>query len=208
MLTRTCTGNIVRSNPHYESQERERMAKMFVAGEAAGSISGQTYDVMNPATGDVVDSAPKGNESDARAAIDAAYAAFQAWSEAAAEARAQLIQKGIDAVKSELQELSTLLTKEQGKPLGDSQREIEHFLHGMNFYAGLASKIRGSYVPLPDNKMYGMVLKQPVGVVGAIVPWNFPITLMGTKVGPALAAGCTVVVKPASTTPLTTLRIV
>src|SRR5204863_7092644 len=68
--------------------------------------------------------------------------------------------------------------------------------------------IRGSYVPLPDNKMYGMVLKQPVGVTSAIVPWNFPITLMGTKVGPALAAGCTVVVKPASTTPLTTVRIV
>src|SRR5207244_1803752 len=100
------------------------------------------------------------------------------------------------------------LSNEQGKPLGDSQREIEHFMHGMNFYAGLASKIRGSYVPLPDNKMYGMVLKQPVGVTGAIVPWNFPITLMGTKVGPALAAGCTVVVKPASTTPLTTTRIV
>src|SRR5262245_45299470 len=157
------------------------MAKMFIAGEAAGSSSGQTYDVINPATGEVVDSAPKGVASDARAAIDAAHAAFPAWSETAAEARAQLILKGIEAVKKEIQELSALLTKEQGKPLGDSQREIEHFLHGMNFYAGLASKIRGSYVPLPDNKMYGMVLKQPVGVTGAIVPWNFPITLMGTK---------------------------
>ncbi len=184
------------------------MAKMFIAGESAGSSSGQTYDVINPATGEVVDSAPKGNESDARAAVDAAYAAFQAWSETAAESRAQLMLKGVELVKKELQDLAVLLTKEQGKPVGDSQREIEHFLHGMNFYAGLASKIRGSYVPLPDNKMYGMVLKQPVGVTGAIVPWNFPITLMGTKVGPALAAGCTVVVKPASTTPLTTLRII
>src|SRR2546426_1753973 len=184
------------------------MAKMFIAGESAGSSSGQTYDVINPATGEVVDSAPKGNESDARAAVDAAYAAFQAWSETAAESRAQLMLKGVELVKKELQDLAVLLTKEQGKPVGDSQREIEHFLHGMNFYAGLASKIRGSYVPLPDNKMYGMVLKQPVGVTGAIVPWNFPITLMDTKVGPALAAGCTVVVKPASTTPLTTIRIV
>src|SRR6266850_2077435 len=184
------------------------MAKMFIAGEVTGSSSGQTYDVSNPATGEVVDSAPRGNETDARAAIDAAHAAFQPWSETAAEARAQLMLKGIDTVKKEIQELSVLLTKEQGKPLGDSQREIEHFLHGMNFYAGLASKIRGAYVPLPDNKMYGMVLKQPVGVAGAIVPWNFPITLMGTKVGPALAAGCTVVVKPASTTPLTTTRII
>src|SRR6266403_4521032 len=184
------------------------MAKMFIAGESAGSSSGQTYDVINPATGEVVDSAPKGNESDARAAVDAAYAAFQAWSETAAESRAQLMMKGIDSVKKELQDLAVLLTKEQGKPVGDSQREIEHFLHGMNFYAGLASKIRGSYVPLPDNKMYGMVLKKPLGVCGAIVPWNFPITLMGTKVGPALAAGNTVVVKPASTTPLTTIRII
>src|SRR5262245_39851995 len=184
------------------------MAKMFIAGESAGSNSGQTYDVINPATGELVDSAPKGTESDARAAIDSAYTAFPAWSETSAESRAQMIVKGIEAVKKELPELAVLLTKEQGKPLGDAQREIEHFLHGMNFYAGLASKIRGSYVPLPDKTMYGMVLKQPVGVVGAIVPWNFPITLMGTKVGPALAAGCTVVVKPASTTPLTTLRII
>jgi acyl-CoA reductase-like NAD-dependent aldehyde dehydrogenase len=184
------------------------MATMFIAGESTGSSSGQSYDVANPATGEIVDSAPKGNENDARAAIDAAHAAFPAWAETSAEARAQFIQKGIDAVKKEIQELAVLLTKEQGKPVGDSQREIEHFLHGMNFYAGLASKIRGAYVPLPDNKMYGMVLKQPVGVTGAIVPWNFPITLMGTKVGPALAAGCTVVVKPATTTPLTTLRIV
>src|SRR5215470_11296843 len=190
------------------SKGSKRMAKMFIAGESTGSSSGNAYDVINPATGDVVDSAPKGNETDARAAIDAAAAAFSAWADTSAESRAQLIHKGIEAVKKEIADLSVLLTKEQGKPVGDSQREIEHFLHGMNFYAGLASKIRGSYVPLPDNKMYGMVLKQPVGVCGAIVPWNFPITLMGTKVGPALAAGCTVVVKPASTTPLTTLRIV
>src|SRR5438105_7255050 len=184
------------------------MAKMFIAGESTGSSSGQTYDVINPATGEVVDSAPKGTESDASAAIDAAYAAFQSWSETSAESRAQLILKGIEAVKKEIPDLAVLLTKEQGKPVGDSQREIEHFLHGMNFYAGLASKIRGSYVPLPDNKMYGMVLKQPVGVCGAIVPWNFPITLMGTKVGPALAAGCTVIVKPASSPPLPPLRII
>src|SRR5437763_11647765 len=107
------------------------MAKMFIAGESTGSSSGQTYDVTNPATGEVVDSAPKGNESDARSAIDAAHAAFPAWAETAAEARAQLILKGIEGVKKELQELSVTLTKEQGKPLGDSHREIEHFLHGM-----------------------------------------------------------------------------
>src|SRR5262245_46015254 len=152
------------------------MGKMFIAGEPTGSSSGQTYDLINPATGEDVDSAPKGNESDARAAIDAAYAAFEAWSQTSADSLVQLILKGVERVKQGLLDLSVLLTKEQGKPVGDSQREIEHFMHGMTFYAGLASKIRGSYVPLPDNKMYGMVLKQPVGVSGAIVPWNFPIT--------------------------------
>lgn len=184
------------------------MAKMFIGGESVGAASGQTYEVMNPATGEVVGHAPKGSELDARAAIDAADAAFSSWADTSAEHRAHLIHKGVELVKGEIKDLAVLLTQEQGKPVGDSQREIEHFLHGMNFYAGLASKVRGSYVPLPDNKMYGMVLKQPVGVCAAIVPWNFPITLMGTKVGPALAAGCTIVVKPASTTPLTTLRIV
>src|SRR5688572_8709256 len=171
------------------------MAKMFIAGALTGSSGGQTYDVVNPATSEVVDSAPMGTESDARSAIDAAHGAFPSWSEVSAESRAQLMLKGIELVKADLNDLSATLTKEQGKPLGDSQREIEHFLHGMNFYAGLASKVRGSYVPLPDNKMYGMVIKQPVGVCGAIVPWNFPITLMGTKIGPALAVGCTAIVK-------------
>jgi succinate-semialdehyde dehydrogenase/glutarate-semialdehyde dehydrogenase len=100
------------------------------------------------------------------------------------------------------------LTREQGKPLQEASTEIEHFLHGLDFYAGLASKVRGAQVPLPAKNAYGMVVRKPLGVCGAIVPWNFPITLMGTKVGPALAAGNTVVVKPASTTPLTTIRII
>src|SRR5690242_3373427 len=99
--------------------EDARMAKMFIAGESTGSNSGQTYNVINPATGELVDSAPKGTESDVRAAVDAAHAAFPSWSETAAEARAQHILKGIDSVKKELQELSVLLTKEQGKPVGD-----------------------------------------------------------------------------------------
>ena len=184
------------------------MARMFIGGELADAASGETYDVINPATGEVVDSVPKGNAEDMQRAVDAAHEAFPAWAETAAEARAHLIQKGIELVMAEIDDLSVTLTKEQGKPVSESKREIEHCLHGMAFYAGLASKVRGSYVPLPNNAMYGMVLKQPVGVCGAIVPWNFPTTLMGTKIGPAMAAGCTSIVKPASTTPLATVRIV
>ncbi len=184
------------------------MARMFIGGELADAVSGETYDVVNPATGEVVDSVPKGNEEDVQRAVDSAHEAFSGWADTAAEARAHLILKGIDLVMAEIDDLSVTLTKEQGKPVSESKREIEHCLHGMAFYAGLASKIRGSYVPLPNNAMYGMVMKQPVGVCGAVVPWNFPTTLMGTKIGPALAAGCTSIVKPASTTPLATVRIV
>ncbi len=184
------------------------MVSMFINGASVAAKNGQTYEVKNPASGEVVDTVSKGSAEDVQAAIDAAGAAFPGWRDTAPDARGRLLLKGIERVHAKLDELAVLETKEQGKSVGESKREIEHFLHGMEFYAGLASKIRGAYVPLPDNKMYGMVIKQPIGVCAGIVPWNFPITLMGTKVGPALAAGNTMIVKPASTTPLTAIRIV
>ncbi len=184
------------------------MALMFINGESVGAKSGQTYEVKNPATGEVVDTAPKGSAEDVQVAVAAAEAAFPGWRDTAPEQRGRLLFKGAELVRQKMDELAVLETKEQGKPVAESKREIEHFLHGLEFYAGLASKIRGAYVPLPDGKMYGMVMKQPIGVCAGIVPWNFPITLMGTKVGPALAAGNTMIVKPASTTPLTAIRIV
>jgi acyl-CoA reductase-like NAD-dependent aldehyde dehydrogenase len=184
------------------------MAKMFIAGESIDSITGETYEVRNPATGEVVDTAPKGDATDAKNAIDAAEAAFAEWSHTSAEERAKLLLKAIELVEADRKALSELLTREQGKPFQEAGTEIEHFLHGLDFYAGLASKVRGAHVPLPAKNAYGLVVRKPLGVCGAIVPWNFPITLMGTKVGPALAAGNTVVVKPASTTPLTTIRII
>ncbi|MBI3732259.1 MAG: aldehyde dehydrogenase [Chloroflexi bacterium] len=183
------------------------MAKMWIAGEWQDSASGDTYDVINPATGELVESAPKGTREDARRAIDAAEAALGAMAESTAEQRGQWLDKMIELVQAHKPELARTLTMEQGKPVGEAANEIDHFLHGLHFYAGLASKVRGSYVPLPAKGTYGMVMKQPIGVCGGIVPWNFPITLMGTKVGPAIAAGNTIVVKPASTTPLTTLKI-
>jgi succinate-semialdehyde dehydrogenase/glutarate-semialdehyde dehydrogenase len=184
------------------------MAKMFIAGESVDSVTGNSYEVRNPANGEVVDTLPKGNAEDAKRAIDAAEAAFQEWAHTSAEERAKSLFKSAQLVEAERKSLAELLTREQGKPLLEASTEIEHFLHGIEFYAGLASKVRGAQVPLPAKNAYGMVVRKPLGVCGAIVPWNFPITLMGTKVGPALAAGNTVVVKPASTTPLTTIRII
>jgi len=184
------------------------MAKMFIAGESVDSVTGATYQVLNPANGDVVDTLPKGNADDARRAIDAAEAAFEEWSHTSAEERAKLLFKAAELVEAERKSLAELLCREQGKPFQEASGELEHFHHGIDFYAGLASKVRGAHVPLPAKNAYGMVIRKPLGVCGAIVPWNFPITLMGTKVGPALAAGNTVVVKPASTTPLTTIRVI
>jgi acyl-CoA reductase-like NAD-dependent aldehyde dehydrogenase len=184
------------------------MAKMFIAGESLDAASGQTYEVRNPANGELVDTVPKGNENDVRRAVDAAEAAFEEWSHAPAEERAKMLFKAAELVDAERKTLAELLCREQGKPFQEAMGELEHYHHGIEFYAGLASKVRGSQVPLPAKNAYGMVIRKPLGVCGAIVPWNFPITLMGTKVGPALAAGNTVVVKPASTTPLTTIRVI
>lgn len=184
------------------------MAKMFIGGQSVESISHQTYEVRNPATGELVDVVQKGNREDAQRAIAAADEAFKKWRATSIAERCDILFKGIDAVHANIHDLGKLLCAEQGKPVKQAETEIEHFLHGMTFYARLAPTYRGAYVPLPDTTMYGMVLKQPMGVCAAISPWNFPITLMGTKVGPALVAGNTVVHKPASTTPLTATRII
>lgn len=187
------------------------MAQMWINGEWVTATSGKSYGVKNPANGEVVDTVPLGAAEDARDAVAAAKAATSVWANTAPDVRADCLRKGIENVKANLPELATLLTKEQGKPLFEANGELHHFLHGMQFYADLASKIRGELAPLPpamNPKSYGVIMPFPIGVSVGIVPWNFPITLMGTKVGPALAAGCPIIIKPASTTPLTTLRII
>jgi succinate-semialdehyde dehydrogenase/glutarate-semialdehyde dehydrogenase len=185
--------------------------RMYVNGAWAEAGTGRTMDVVSPWNGTVVETVPRADRDDARAAILAAENALPAWSDTSPDERSALLMAGVEKVKGALPELAKTLSAEQGKPVFEAQGEIHHFLHGMTFYAGLASKIRGAQVPLPPDMgkhSYGLVLRRPVGVCAAIVPWNFPITLMGTKIGPALIAGNTVVVKPASTTPVTTLRII
>jgi len=181
------------------------MAKMLIGGELVDSASGQTYEVRNPATGEVVDKVPKGNEKDVEQAISAAEGAFKEWSDVSAEDRGKMLSNACELIKQKQGDIAQALTKEQGKTLFEAGLEIHHLIHGLEFYAGLASKVRGAHVPLPQKNAYGMVVRQPIGVCAGIVPWNFPLTLMGTKLGPALAAGNTIIVKPASTTPLATL---
>src|SRR2546427_3439731 len=184
------------------------MTQMLIGGEPVDSVSGQTYEVRNPATGEVVDKVPKGTAKDVEHAIDAAEKAFQEWSDTTAEDRGKMLTNACELIKQKSGEIAQALTQEQGKTLFEANLEIHHLLHGLEFYAGLASKVRGSHVPLPQRGAYGMVVRQPIGVCAGIVPWNFPLTLMGTKLGPALAAGNTIIIKPASTTPLATLRCV
>src|ERR671932_2118247 len=181
---------------------------MLIGGERVSSASGRTYEVCNPATGEVVQSVPLGTAQDVEQAVQAAEQAFGSWAETSPEDRGAVLFDACERIKAHAAEIAQLLTAEQGKTLFEANLEIHHLVHGLEFYAGLASKVRGSYVPLPQKGALGLVVRQSIGVCGAIVPWNFPLTLMGTKLGPALAAGNTIVIKPASTTPLATLRTV
>ena len=185
------------------------MAQILVDGEKVGAKTGEEMEVVNPATEETFDTVPKGGREDVDAAVSAAKRASKEWSGKDPDERAQLMRTGIAAVKENDKEVAELLVREQGKPMMEAMGELHHFLHGMDFYADLTSKIRGAYTTLPSTlgTSYGMVIKRPVGVVAGLVPYNFPLTLMGTKVGPALAAGNTIIVKPAATTPLATLRI-
>src|SRR5258707_13369040 len=181
------------------------MAKIFIAGEQLDSESKQTTEVKNPATGEVVDRVPKGTVKDIRRAIDAAAAALKKWSKLAPSKRGSILLHAGRLILEQEKELATLLTREQGKPMRESTLEIRRFVHTLDHYGGMAKTMRTSAVML-DTGRHGIVLRKPLGVCGSIVPWNFPVSLMGNKLGPALLAGNTVVVKPAGTTPLTDLR--
>jgi len=184
---------------------------MFINGQWADALNGETYPVTNPANGKLVDTVPSASGEDVDLAVKAAQDALPGWAETSPDDRASLIRKGLQRVEEQAKEIAELLTAEQGKPVFEAQGELHHFLHGMEFYAGLASKLRGAQVPLPPalgKHAYGLVLKRPAGVSVGIVPWNFPLTLMGTKVGPALIAGNPIIIKPARTTPLATLKII
>jgi succinate-semialdehyde dehydrogenase/glutarate-semialdehyde dehydrogenase len=184
------------------------MVKMFVNGESVNSTSENTTEIRNPATGEVVDTVVMATREDARLAIDVAQEAFQSWSQVPFARRGEILFKTAHLIKENEKELATLLVKEQGKPMREGMLEIRRFVHTIEHYAGMGKSVRGGYVPLLDKNKYGMIIKKPLGVCGAIVPWNFPVALMGNKIAPGLLAGNTFVVKPANTTPLTATRCI
>jgi succinate-semialdehyde dehydrogenase / glutarate-semialdehyde dehydrogenase len=171
--------------------------------------TGRRLPVRNPATDATIDEIPAATAEEVDAAVAAAAEAFAAWRRVDAAERAAHLHRLADAAEAQADELVALLTREQGKPTLEAQGELRHFLGGLRYYAEAATKVRGTYQELPSQfgPAYGLVVRRPLGVVGAITPWNFPLTLLANKIGPALAAGNTVVAKPAETTPLTTLRV-
>jgi acyl-CoA reductase-like NAD-dependent aldehyde dehydrogenase len=184
------------------------MAKMIIAGEHRDASDGGTTEIRNPATGELVERVASATQQDVDRAIDAAETAFKKWSLVPPSKRAEILFSAAHILKEREKELARLLTMEQGKPLREAVLEIRRFGHTLEHYAGLAKSIRGGYVPALDDRRYGMIIKKPIGVCGSIVPWNFPVSLLGNKIGPALIAGNTVVVKPAGTTPLTDIQVV
>jgi succinate-semialdehyde dehydrogenase/glutarate-semialdehyde dehydrogenase len=181
---------------------------MWIGGTATAG-GGPRIAVANPATGATVGEVPAATADEVDAAVGAAAEAFAGWRRTDTAERAGHLRRLAEAAEADADELVALLTREQGKPTLEAQGELRHFLAGLRYYAEAATKVRGTYQELPSQfgPAYGLVVRRPIGVVAAITPWNFPLTLLANKVGPALAAGNTVVAKPAETTPLTSLRV-
>jgi succinate-semialdehyde dehydrogenase / glutarate-semialdehyde dehydrogenase len=185
------------------------MPEMLIGGEWRAAAAEEQLEVVNPATEEVVDRVPAGTREDVDLAVATAKRAFPDWSATDVEKRAAILAKAADLIHEHAKELSATLTAEQGKPLAEATGEVNHLAHGVRFYAEAATKVRGAYQDLPSTlgPAYGLVIRRPMGVCAAITPYNFPLTLLGTKVAPALASGNTVVAKPAATTPLASLRV-
>jgi len=180
---------------------------MFIDGKSVDSTTGATSDIFNPATGEILESVPKGGREDVRIAVDVAKDRFEKWSSMSPIERSRLLFKISQAVSANIEELAKTLTMEQGKPLSEARGEVNGFVGCLEYYAGLTGRFRGAETPFSSGEGYSLVTKRPLGVVGAIVPWNFPVSLLGWKLAPGLAAGNTFVVKPASSTPLTDVKL-
>jgi len=183
--------------------------KMMIGGQSVDAADGQTFEIVNPATGGVIATAPMGGKSDVDRAVEAARKAFddpKGWSTWAASARGRTLAKFAALIKDRSEELAWLETRNVGKPIGSSRGEVAGAALVFDYYAGAANKIFGQTIPVSKPGL-DLTLREPIGVVGLIVPWNFPLLMASWKLGPALAAGNTCILKPASLSPMTALRI-
>jgi len=183
------------------------ISQMYINGQWVNATDGSTFDVLNPSNGDKIGEVANGDRSDAQAAIQAARHAFDPWSHLTAYQRSQYLYKAYELMMEHREHLARVMTQEQGKPLKASRGEIQYGADFLLWYAEEAKRIYGETIPAPRPDQRFIVLRQPVGVVAAITPWNYPMSMITRKVAPALAAGCTVVLKPAEATPLCAVEI-
>jgi succinate-semialdehyde dehydrogenase/glutarate-semialdehyde dehydrogenase len=177
----------------------------FVGGEWRDADGGSAIEVHNPATGEVIGTVPRMGAAETRRAIAAAETAQRAWKKRTAKDRAAVLQKIAAAMHANKDDLALIMTSEQGKPLAESSGEIVYAASFIEWFAEEARRVYGDTIPAPQADRRIVVIKEPVGVCAAITPWNFPTAMMTRKVGPALAAGCAMVVKPAGQTPFSAL---
>lgn len=181
---------------------------MYINGKWLDASSGKTIDVINPATEEIIGTVPEGDEKDAELAIKAARKAFDSgeWPSLTHQARGRLLFKLVELIRREKPRLAKLESMNNGKPLTEAEFDIDDVATCFEYYGGLATKIYGEIAPVPDNAI-SLIMKEPIGVAAGIIPWNYPLLMAAWKLAPALCAGCTCILKPASVTPLTALEL-
>jgi succinate-semialdehyde dehydrogenase/glutarate-semialdehyde dehydrogenase len=195
-----------------DSRESELLASvpdgLFIGGQWRPAEGGATLQVHDPSSGEVVKSIADASPADGKAAMDAAADAFPAWAATPARARAEILRRAFDLLQERKEEFALLMTIEMGKPLAEARGEVVYGGEFVRWFSEEAARVQGRYGPNPEGTGRMIVSQHPVGPCYLITPWNFPLAMATRKIAPALAAGCTVVVKPAALTPLTTLYFV
>jgi succinate-semialdehyde dehydrogenase / glutarate-semialdehyde dehydrogenase len=181
--------------------------KCYINGAWTDADDGRTIAVTNPATGEKLGTVPRMGTSETRRAIDAAEAAFPAWRARTGKERAAVLRRWFELIMANQEDLATLMTAEQGKPLSESRGEIAYAASFIEWFGEEGKRVYGDTIPQHARDKRIVVLKQPIGVVAAITPWNFPSAMITRKAGPALAAGCPIVLKPATATPYSALAL-
>ncbi|EEZ97424.1 glutarate-semialdehyde dehydrogenase [Tribolium castaneum] len=181
--------------------------KAYINGQWLGAQSGKVFQVTNPATGEVIGTAPDMDTSDTQRAIEGAHAAFQTWQDTTAKDRSHYLRKWYDLMAQNHEDLAKIITLEAGKPLVEARGEVAYGNSFIEFFSEEARRIHGEIIPSPIPTKKILVERQPIGVAGLIAPWNFPHAMITRKAGAALASGCTCVIKPAEDTPFTALAL-
>ena len=188
-----------------ENRETELLAKvpdgLFIGGEWLAADGGKTLKVYDPATGEVVKEIADASPGDGTAALDAAAEAFPSWSQTPARERAEILRRAFDLLQERKEEFALLMTIEMGKPLAEARGEVAYGGEFLRWFSEETARIQGRYGPNPEGTGRMIVSQHPVGPCFLITPWNFPLAMATRKIAPALAAGCTVVIKPAELTP-------